>query len=233
MVRYELITRASDEEDLQEICRWLEDVAKKGQKLPVMNFYMEMPIVSHCLITVCDQNSFSVFPSENQVKVLLEKQKTIIRKNDDLCVLANCQAINSRSGEVVLSGFRYIQLHAEQRETFRVRLIKPINVSLETEKGRMAGVLKDLSIGGCRVSVFIRGLQPGSKITLSLKMFDAATQSILNISVIAQLVRVDGEKMPINLGLKFEHNTETEEKVTHFINQRQMEMIKSLKESLT
>ena len=164
--------------------------------------------------------------------MLSEKQKTIIKTDSELCILANCNAIDIKVGEAVLNGFRYINLHADQRESCRVRLIKPINVSLMTEHGRMTGILGNISLGGCRVNIFMRTLQPGARVTIALKMFDNITNTILNISLSAILLRVDNSKMPVICCFSFESDSEMEDKLIYFINQRQIEVMKSLKDSL-
>jgi len=230
--QFDYVTVSSDEDDFLEICNWLKTMASSNQHLSLMNYYMEMPIVSKSPVTASDDRSFVVSPLEHHTKVITEIQKTIIHKSPELSVLANCQAISLSTNEVILSGFRYISLHANHRKTCRVRLQKPINVSLITETGKMAGVLKDISLSGCRVATFIRTLQPGASVVLALKMFDTSTNAIVSISVNAELIRVDNAKMPIACGFRFEPDSETEEKLIRFINQRQMELIKSLKDSL-
>jgi DNA-directed RNA polymerase subunit L len=232
-MRFEYLNISTEQEDHEDICNLLNKIAETGRSVSCVNYYMEMPIVSKSKIVASDQGAFVVYPAENQLKVMSEKLKTIINVDSDKCILANCQAISMKTNEAVLSGFRYISLHCENRDACRVRLIKPINVTLETENGKMAGVLKDISLSGCRVATFMRTLQPGANVKLMLKMFDAATSSVVDIAANAVLMRMESDKMPIACGFRFELDSITEEKLVHFINQRQMELIKSLKDSLT
>ena len=232
MQRFDDVMIGAGEVDHREICVWLKEMAQKKQPLSLVNFYMEMPVGSQSVIAMVDDDTFTVSPSETHIKVLTEKQKTIIKMTSELWILANCQAIDTRTGEVFLAGFRYINLHADRRESCRVRLYKPINVALETENGKMSGILKDISIGGCRVNIFMKTLQPGDAIKVSLKMFDSTTNTILNISVAAELIRADISKMPVVCNLHFVLDAETEDKLIYFINQRQIEVMKCLKDSL-
>ena len=231
-MRFEYLNLSTEQEDYEEICGWLQNMVKTQQKVSCVNYYMEMPIISKSQVVASDHGTFVVSPSEIQLKVMSDKLKTFINVNADKSILANCQAVSMQTGEAVLSGFRYVSLNSTSRDACRVQLIKPINVSLETEHGKMAGILKDISLSGCRVATFMRTLQPGAHVKLMLKMFDTDTNTILQIVADAVLMRVDSEKMPIACGLRFELDSNTEEMLVHYINQRQIELLKSLKESL-
>lgn len=231
MNKFEYLTMVSDEEDHLDICTWLQSMSEKKQRISMLNYYMEMPVESKSLVDFSD-NSWVVTPSETHLKVIMDKRKIIIKKSDGISIVANCQGIDQKSGEVVLDGFRYITLLTDRRDSCRIRLLKPINVALKPEMGTMAGTLQDISIGGCRVHIFMRTLQAGAKIAVNLKTFDMTTNTILNITLKATVINVNNAKIPVIVNLQFDYDKEMEDSLIYYINQRQIDAMKSIKESL-
>ena len=231
-MRYEYKDESAGQSEHEEISTLLQHKIERRKDVTLLNYFMEMPIVSKSHLEAADKGAFVFSPSETHIKVISEKMKTILKFRSGHSVLANCLGVSLRNKEVILTGFRYISLHSENRESLRVRLTSPINVSLVTEVGKLAGILKDISISGCKIALFARILTPGDTIILALKMFDTTTQSVLDIAIPAVLVRTDNVKIPVVCGFRFELDSAIEEKLILFINQRQMELIKELKESL-
>lgn len=228
MIKFDTVTLSEKNNDLFEICSWMQNMADNQQSLRFVNYYMEMPIVSQTSVVPDRNGTFIATLPEHHVKVIAKKHKTIITINPELSLMARCQSINPVSGEVVLSDFHYIALHDEQRANARVRLPKPVNVAIETGGVNMAGMLKNISIGGCHVNLFLRTLKPGTNVTVALKMFDPATQAILKIPAAAELVRTDATKMPVDCSFRFKQYSAMDDKLGMFVNKCQRDVLQNI-----
>lgn len=216
--------------DSEEIDAQLAEIAKKGQSISMMNYYSEMPIISRTTISIIDKGKIEVTPKDIHLEVLSQQQKSFVTLPNGECLLAECHAVYPGKGFAVMARFCYVKIHAGLRESLRVGFERPINVFIDDGERKIPSMLRNISLGGGCVTMFVRDLEPGRELVLHLKSFDNEAQQIDQFSIKSILVRVDHEKPPFACGLRFELDKNTEADLANYINRRQLSIIKQLKE---
>jgi hypothetical protein len=231
MERYEHQIRQSPDSDHEEIQKYLLSISAKNHRISILNYFKDMPVISKSKLSPFDDGLFEINPSDLHIKVIKERQRTILSMDDET-ILADCPSTFLKRDIVVVSGFRYIKLLSNNRSNFRIDLDRPINVNLELNNQKLAGMMKNISVSGCLVDLFSIEISVGMSVNLSLKSFDTATGSILNLTLNAEIVRVEGMSPPFECALRFHPTPEVEDKLMQFINIRQHELLRQIRDGV-
>lgn len=141
--------------------------------------------------------------------------------------------VDIRHGIVRVRDFSYRELHVNSRSTVRVRFKKPISIVAYSGGNKVSGVIHDISLGGCCINTLVRhGLDETGSLRVELNLLDESTGRALSMQIDSSLVRVSGDVPPFRCALNFNHTKHSEQLLSIFINQRQIEILKELRESL-
>jgi len=148
-------------------------------------------------------------------------------------ILGQMDSIDIQRGLVRLSNFCFSELLAENRETVRVRFKRPTNIIIHCALERISGVIHDISLGGCRINTLTRkGLEDAQEIAVELKVIDKTTGLTNCTRIPSRIVKISGESAPFNCVFCFNHTSQSERFLSVLINQRQLEIVKELRDSL-
>jgi hypothetical protein len=206
-----------------------------GKKFSFLNYYKEIP-VSYDATLLSVENEMAEFDlHEYQAKVINLDRKTLIYAHKDNPVKEDFYAeafyINVPKKRVILCKFEYSRIRSNLRRFVRVILDKTVEADLIVENDIIAGHIKDISLGGASATVMSRDLlSSGVELNAFLKLPDLSTGSIIEVGTSATVVKLIGDMAPYLCVLEFHPEKHSQQQLSYYINQRQVEIIKELKE---
>jgi hypothetical protein len=231
---HEMETPGSDEQ-LRFIGQFQELLSKHaGPCLTLTNIYKELPITHPASIFEIRGRHLELSTSELQLAAICQCNEVYIRSpHFEMPVLGQMESIDIRRGLVRLGNFCYAELNAEKRETVRVRFKRPTNIIIHSGINRISGVIQDISLGGCCVNTLVcKGLGDSEDIQVELKVIDQ-TSGLPNCTrVPSKIVQICGEAAPFRCVFSFRHTKLSEQFLSVLINQRQIEILKELRDTL-
>ena len=223
-------------EERQSILEGFQEIfaLKERPPLTLTNVYKELPISNPGHICDIRGPFLEVSTSELQLAAISQCNEAYIRSPRFAApVLGRLGSMDVRRGLVQLCDFSFAELHAESRSTIRVRLRKPTNIIIHAGATRISGVIHDISLGGCCVHTLIyKGLKEAPRIEVELKVIDQSTGLPNCTRIPCTLLQVSGDGSPFKCVLSFCHNQQSEQFLSLLINQRQLEILKELREAL-
>jgi hypothetical protein len=223
------------DEQLRFIGRFQEIVAlNAASSLTLTNIYQELPITHPASITDIRGRHLELSTCELQLAAIMHCDEAYLRSpHFDFPILGQMDSIDIRRGLVRLSNFSYADLQSENRETVRVRFKRPTSIIIHCALERISGVIHDISLGGCRINTLTRkGLEDAQEIAVELKVLDK-TSGLPNCTRIpSSVVKISGDSAPFNCVFSFNHTSQSERFLSVLINQRQLEIVKELRDSL-
>lgn len=231
---YEHLFSLSRQDDRTETFRILKRLAQEKRKIALLNYYRDVPIENSGRIIDVEGDEAEIETSELQSKLINLHRKTILKSGMlGQHVLAEVRHVDTKKRTAVIGNPRAIRLHSDRRNAVRVQLKRPIAIIMEVEGNKISGSMKNISLGGCAVDTLIKELlEEHETASLNLKLPDSVTGSFTDIRLTARIVRVEGEHIPYRCALGFIHDRTSEALVASFLHQRQVEIIRELKDSI-
>lgn len=230
---YDKIVRGTEREDALVIIQHLKD--KVGKKFSFLNHYKEIPVSYDAKLLNVENEMAEFEVHEYQAKVIGIEKKTLIFSQasngllEDVC--GEAFYASSTKKRVILCNFAYARIWSNKRRFVRVRLEKSVLVDLISEADVLQGNVVDLSLGGAAITCISKeSLAPGSEQNLFLKLPDFSSGAVTEVGMTATVVDVKGDKPPYTCIFEFHMEKHSQRQIAYFINQRQVEIIKELKE---
>jgi hypothetical protein len=228
--QYQLV---SPEEDRKVIHGCLENIFQDDPEaeFTLLNIYKELPITSQGRIVEIKKTTVEFQTNAMQFSVISEAREVLIQSNTmGSCFIAKALELDNRRLQITMGEFSYAEVHADKRISVRVRLKLPMQLQLAVDGNKLSGVIHDISIGGVCVRTFAgEAMARADKIELRLKLLHAGTGELLDVLIPSRLLRVDKSELQAKCVLLFEHTPRSEQVLSTFIYQRQLEIIKELK----
>ncbi len=231
---YDKVIRGTEHEDSLVIIQFLKGMI--GQTFSFLNFYKEIPVsYDGCLISVDnDMAEFDIH--EYQAKVITLEKKTLIRAHakspvpDDL--VGEVFYVNTARKRVILTRFHYAKIRSDLRRFVRVCLDDHrADVDVYLENDIRSASVRDISLGGVALLIAdATGLVPGMDINLILKLEAPADSSLREIGAACTVTRLLGTESPYTCILEFHPDRHSQQALAYYINQRQVQIIRELKE---
>lgn len=230
---YDKAVRGTEREDMMVIVQFLRTMI--GQTFSFLNYYKEIP-VSYDATLLSVENEMAEFAvHEYQAKVINLEKRTLIHSHvassfsEDM--IGEAFYVSSAKKRVVLCNFGYAHIRSDMRRFVRVLLDHPIEAELLFEGDIVKGNVKDLSLGGAAISTMSDDLLVlGLDINLFLKLPDQSGESIGEVGMSATIVKVVGTSAPYTCVVEFHAEKHSQQQIAYYINQRQVEIIRALKE---
>jgi hypothetical protein len=206
-----------------------------GKSFSFLNYYKEIP-VSYDATLLSVENEMAEFElHEYQAKVINIDRKTLIYSHKDSPVTEDIFGeafyINVPKKRVILCKFAYSKIRSNLRRFVRVILDKSVEADLIVENDIITGYIKDISLGGASAIVTSCDLlTPGLEFNIFLKLPDISTGAIIEVGTSASIVKIVGEASPYTCIIEFHPEKHSQQQLSYYINQRQVEIIKELKE---
>lgn len=206
-----------------------------GQTFSFLNYYKEIP-VSYDATLLSIENEMAEFAvHEYQAKVINMEKETLIYSppqcpfSEDL--IGEAFYVSAAKKRVILCNFGYATIRSDMRRFVRVLIDNPVEAELIFEGDILKGNVKDLSLGGAAISTMSADLLvPGLDINIFLKLPDYNSNSRLEVGMRATIVKVVGTSAPYICYIEFHAEKHSQQMIAYYINQRQVEIIKELKE---
>jgi hypothetical protein len=230
---YEKVVRGTEREDMLVILQFMQGMI--GQQFSFLNYYKEIP-VSYDATLLSVENEMAEFAvHEYQAKVVNMEKRTLIHSHslspfpEDM--IGEAFYVSSAKKRVILCNFGYAHIRSDMRRFVRVLLDNPIKVDLLFEDDIISGNVNDISLGGAAISTdSVDSLEPGLDINLFLKLPELNGNSRREVGLSATVIKVSGTCAPYTCILEFHPEKHSQQQIAYYINQRQVEIIKELKD---
>lgn len=230
---YDKVVKGTENEDSLVIVQFLKGMV--GQRFSFLNYYKEIP-VSYDATLLSVENEMAEFQvHEYQAKVITMERRALIYSHEKSAfredMVGEAFYVNIAKKRVILCKFGYGKIWSDRRRFVRVLLDRPVEADLIFNDDIMKGNVKDISLGGAALSVMsIDNLTLGTDINVFLKLPDISSGSIIEVGLSATIVKIVGETSPFNCFIEFHSEKHSQQQIAYYINQRQVEIIKELKE---
>lgn len=230
---FDKIVRTTPAEDALMVLQIMKGMI--GKKFSFLNYYKEIP-VSYDATLLAVENEMAEFDvHEYQAKVVNIEKKALIycpektAFSDD--IFGEAFYVNVPKKKIILCKFSYAKIRSDMRRFVRVVLDKPLGVDLAVEGEQINAVISDISLGGAALKVTDTGfIKPGLVVSPCLKLCDPGSGRVTEVELNATIVRIVGETAPFICLLEFHPDKNAQQQIAYFINQRQVEIIKELKD---
>lgn len=211
--------------------RFQELQALPDPPIILTNVYKEIPITHTATLCEVKETHVELKTSELQLASISHCNEAYLQSPLlDWTLLGRLCSIDIRRCSVRLSDFREAELDALKRRTVRVRLRKPIGVRLQLQGETIAGMIHDISLGGCCINTVVKkGLPDARRVEMEFALTPHCQETV---RIPCTVVGVEGSAPPYRCTFSFNHNGRTEQFLSVFVYQRQLEIVRELKETL-
>lgn len=229
-------TITSKMDDEQAILYLLKQLcAKKNLSVVrLTNIYKEIPVENNAEIIEVRGARVLISTNELQLAAINLCGETLIGFKDfPAFIFGRLENYDVLRSIVTFCDLSYAVLYINARSALRVRLQRPLSVIVRADNNMISGSILDISYGGCCINTLTTvGLDLSNRVTLKLKLLDMTTSQIIEADIICEVVRCDNSHRPFKVALSFIHSKQSEEVLSTFINQRQMEIVKELRTAI-
>jgi len=210
--------------------------ALAGKKLPplkLINYYKGLPLIYDARVAAVEQDVLDLDVQPQQAVAMAGDHYTLIRcKLFPHDIAAHVQYVNIPRHAASLSKLRYVEIMAEKRNSVRLKLEHHTPAAFPFREQEVTGRLTDLSINGAAVSIDRHlDMPPGSEIMLRFMLPDLAQHKLSPIKTDARLVQTGGDASPYSYCFAIYPEKEVEQQLSRYIFQRQIEIIRDLRDA--
>ena len=232
---YRTNVKKSVDEDRLQIVNSFRDILKQGTRVGfrLVNYYKGLPLSYPATMVELDRG-FLELDVHKQQAVALEKNGYTFIKCDhfDSAILAQAQNVNVRSMTASLRNFTYVQILAENRNSLRLELEPQTEAEINWQGAIYHGNIIELSLGGLSVrSDHACDIPHGSDVKLKIMVPNLLQNTLNKLETTATLIstgKVDGWHIS---RFSIVADPQSEGLLSRFIFQRQVEIIRELKEN--
>lgn len=230
---FDKIVKGTEHEDSLVVIQSLKAIV--GTSFSFLNYYKEIPVSYDAKLVNVDNEMAEFEVHEYQAKVIAMEHKALIRSHEKLSfrddMMGEAFYVNIARKRVILCNFAYAKIRSDMRRYVRVVLDRPLDAELIVEDDILKGSIRDISLGGVSISVMSKEqLSQGLDINMFLKLPDISSGSIQDVGVTAKVIKVAGDDAPYTCFMEFYPEKHSQQQISYYINQRQVEIIKELKE---
>jgi len=230
---YDKVIRGTEKEDELVILQFMKGMI--GQKFSFLNYYKEVPISFEAVLLNVENGMAEFSVHEYQAKVINLEKMTLIQSHPRSAVsedmIGEAFYVNSAKKSVILCNLGYSRICSSRRRYVRVLQDRNIEAELIFEGDILKGNVKDISLGGAALrTMSIGDLAPGLDIKLSLKLPDAHGKPLLEVGMRATILKIIGTDTPYTCIIELHEEKHSQQQIACYINQRQVEIIKELKD---
>lgn len=227
---YQIVTLTDVQQDNRQILETL-DAIRKGtlsNDLRLLNYYQSIPVNYGATVESIERDSAELAVHQQQAVVMhLEKEVFIKSSHFPKDVLAAVTYVNVDKCLAIVTKFAYAVVRAERRQFVRVEVKERIEATFAAPGVKVSGTLSDISLGGVALAAEIPNLpENGLEGTVRLGLPGGPYETA------AKLLRVitpGGKSLAI---CEIQADARTEKAISQYIFQRQVEIIRELKDSI-
>jgi hypothetical protein len=228
---FDKIIRGTEREDSLVISQFMKEMV--GKRFQFLNYYKEIPVSYDAKLLNVENEMAEFEVHEYQAKVMEIERKALIYRHklspqqEDL--FSEVFYVNVAKKRVILCKFGYAKICSCLRRFVRVVLDRPVQADLICEDDTIRGTVKDISLGGAALSLVSKdNLIPGRELTMIIKLPDSNGSTYTEVELTASVIHLAGDTL--TCCVEFQPEKLSQQSISYFINQRQVEIIKELKE---
>jgi hypothetical protein len=230
---FDKIVKGTEREDSLVILQNLKEMV--GTSLSFLNYYKEIPVSYDARLVNVDNEMAEFEVHEYQAKVIALEHKALIRSHERFSfredMIGEAFYVNVARKKVILCNFGYAKIRSDMRRFVRVLLDRPLEADLIVEEDILKGSVKNISLGGASIDFVSKVQLPsGLDINIFLKLPDISSGSIHEVGVTATVIKITGNDDLYTCIVEFFPEKHSQQQISYYINQRQVEIIKELKE---
>jgi len=220
------------DEDQAEILSILQ--ANPKQILKLINYYMGMPLSYPATIAQIDRGVVDLDVQAQQAFTIEHARSTFIRspifKFD---VFAQAQYVNIRKRAATFVKFTYVEIMAERRNFIRLELEPAPAAMIESPPGTIDGRLHDISLSGLNILVDnYCPLERNTEMPIRFTLTSVEHNQSFNVNLPARLLAITADAPPYNYAFAIYPDKTLERQLSQFIFQRQIEIIRDIKDTV-
>jgi hypothetical protein len=220
------------DDDHAEIVAILKANLKK--KIKLINYYKGLPVSYPATIAAMDRGNLDLDVQAEQAFVMEPSRSVFIRsplfKHD---LFAQVQYVNFKKGVATLVKFSYVEIMAERRNFIRMAPETHPRTIIKSSQETIEGQLDDISLAGLNITIQDScQLEPGSEVSASFTLATIDLNYMEKIAMPATLVSVHGDALPRNYCFTITPDRALERQLSQYIIQRQIEIIREIKDAV-
>lgn len=230
---YDATVRGTKREDSLVILQFMKEMI--GQGFSFLNYYKEIPVSYNATLLSVENEMAEFDVHDYQAKIIAMDKSTLIYSHplsdnsDDM--IGEAFYVNTARKRVILCNFGYVRIRSDMRQFVRVHLDNPVDADLIFAGDLLEGAVQDISLGGAAISTMSADLLvPGLDIHLLVKLPDPVGNSRREVGLRATIINVIGSCAPYTCFLEFHPEKHSQQHIGYYINHRQVEIIKELKD---
>lgn len=230
---YDKAIRSTASEDRLLILQFLKGMI--GQQFEFLNYFKEIPLSYNATLLNVEKEMAEFAVHEYQATIINIERRALVYChhlspfNED--IVGDAFYVNTVKKRAILCRFAFAHIRSDMRNFVRVQLDHPVKAYLFFDADTLIANIKDISLSGASIEIMSCDLlEPGVEMTLSIKLPDHKNDKIFEIKMNATVVRVRGEVPPYYCIIKFQPEKHSQQQIAYYINQRQLEIIKELKD---
>lgn len=227
---YQLVTVTDAREDDRQILEILAAIRKGAlsNDLRLLNYYRSIPVNFGATVESIDGGTVELAVHQQQAVVMhLEKQTFLKSSHFPNDVLAAVSYVNIDKCVAMVTKFAYAVIRAERRQFVRVEVKERIEAAFSAPGVTVTGTLNDISIGGIAIAAAIPN-PPENSLKGSVRVGLPGGPN----EIPATLLRVIPTKETDLAICEIQPDARTEKAISQYIFQRQVEIIRELKDSI-
>lgn len=206
---------------------------KSGIKVTLTNYYKGLPIIYPATILAVDRGNLDLDVNSQQAVAISADRYTLIRTTlFPHPILAHVQYANVKKHAVSLNKLCFVEVMAEKRGAVRLNLEPPPNATIQYEDQAIEGKLIDISTQGLCVRVdTIEMMERGAESSVKFMLPDPVLMKQTLLKVPSTLIDISNNASPYFYKFKIFPEKHQEQLISRYSFQRQVEIIKVLKEA--
>ncbi|MDD5284304.1 MAG: PilZ domain-containing protein [Desulfuromonadaceae bacterium] len=221
------------DEDLAEIVATFRELLKRGEtRVKLINYHQGLPLCYPATIVGVENGMIDLDIHPQQAVAIQRDRYTFIRCDAfSHAIGAHVQYINVRKRAATLMRFFYADIMAEKRSALRLVLNPATDAAFETPEGKVSGKLIDLSTGGATVMTEHAPEIPERaefKLQFMLPNIIQNTHTIAATPALYLGTTEQGGSYLIRCVITPDKNLE--QQISQYLFQRQVEIIRDLKD---
>jgi len=232
---YHTRIKTSLDEDRAMIIAGFQDIIKRGERpsFRLVNYYKGLPISYPATIVEMSGGSLELDVHQQQAVAIDRTRRVFIKCGYfDNAILADVMNVDVRRMSVSLRNFTFVEIMAERRDTLRLELEAPTDAVISSESQRLSGKLFDVSLGGFSIRTADRcPFGKGVEVRLRVMIPNLLQNTVTGLETVACHVETISEPNGDICRFSFQGDTQSEAAISRFIFQRQVELIREIKEA--
>lgn len=222
--------------DQAGILKTLHDACtpKDGLKVTLTNYYKGLPLTYPAKILGVERGTVDIDVSPQQAVAIADDRYTLIRSTlFPYPIVAHVQYINVKRHTASVNKLCFVELLAEKRGAVRLNLEPPIRATIQYEDQVIIGGLVDISTQGLAILVDdYAPLETGAEMSVRFMLPDPVLMKQALVKVPATLIEIAESVSPYRYKFKISPEKHQEQLISRFSFQRQVEIIRGLKDTV-